>query len=108
MLERLAADYLNQRVYPASLERCRPFTLAVNAAFESSKFTHAISAGHVKRCEKDGQVKTTVNGLDDLMREAWQQGKLLSELGAPWVVRTKSFDTHNYAHFPSSSLAKNS
>jgi predicted dehydrogenase len=107
MLERLVSDYLNHRIYPASLERCRPFTLAVNAAFESSEFTHAIDAKYIRRGEKDGQIKTTVERLDELMRQAWQQGKLLSDLGAPWAVRIKPFRTGSYVHFPSPDLARN-
>ncbi len=105
MLDRLVSDYLNHRIYPGSLERCRPFTLAVNAAFESSQFTHAIDSKYIKRGEKDGQIRTTVEGLDELMRQAWQQGKLLGELGAPWGVETKPFKVAGYVHFPSRSLA---
>jgi predicted dehydrogenase len=100
MLERLASDYENDRPYPGSLEVCRPFTLAVNGAFESSRLTHGIEKDYIHRFDQDGEIKTTVEGLQGLMQQAYQQGKVLSELGAPWAVRTEPFDVTGYRAFP--------
>ena len=104
MLERLADDYEAGTPYLGSLEVCRPFTLAVNGAFESSRFTHGIGREHLRRSDKDGEVQTVVAGLQDLMQQAYQQGKVLSEMGAPWAVRTEPFDVTGYRTFPSDVL----
>ena len=104
MLERLASDYENGRPYLCSLEMCRPFTLAVNGAFESSRFTHGIDKKYIRRFDKDGETKTVVAGLQNLLQQAYQQGRVLSEMGAPWAVRTEPFDVTDYRVFPSADL----
>ncbi len=105
MLERLASDYENERPYLSSLETCRPFTLAVNGAFESSRLTHGIDKEYVRRCDKAGEIKTTIEGLEDRMQQAYEQGQVLSEVGAPWAVKTEPFDLAGYDSFPSAPLA---
>ena len=104
MMERLAEAYENKQPYCGSLEVCRPFTLTVNGAFESSKLTHAIDSKYVKRFEHEDSVKTAVEGLDDLLQAAFEQGKLLSEVGAAWAVKTEPFDLTGYKKFPSGDI----
>ncbi len=105
MLERLVSDYEDDKPYLSSLEICRPFTLAVNGAFESSRLTHGIDTKYVHRLDADSEIKTIVEGLDGLMQQAYEQGKVLSELDAPWAVETEPFDVTGYRSFPSAALA---
>ncbi|MBN1973369.1 MAG: Gfo/Idh/MocA family oxidoreductase [Sedimentisphaerales bacterium] len=104
MLEQLASSYENKKPYCCTLETCRPFTITVNGAFESSGLTHGIDAGYIKRFEKDNSIKTVVDGLQGLMEKAFEQGRLFSELGAPWAVKTVPFDVKNYSKFPSEAI----
>ena len=104
MLGQLADSYENKKPYAGSLELCRPFTLTVNGAFESSKGTHGIDSKYVKRLEHKDSIKTVVNGFDDLMYSAFEQGKLLSEIGVPWAVKTEPFKLAGYTNFPSGDI----
>jgi predicted dehydrogenase len=107
MIEQLVNAYENKKPYVASLEICRPFTLAVNGAFESSKLTHSIDAKYIHSFEHEDSIKTVVEGLDELMQKSHQQGQLFSEVGAPWAVKTKPFMLAKYTKFPSKELAEN-
>ena len=106
MMERLVDSYENKKPYHGSLEICRPFTLTVNGAFESSKGTYGVDANYIRRFEHEDSIKKIVKGLDELMQAAYQQGKLFSELGAgaPWAVKTEPFDLAGYTKFPSDAL----
>ena len=100
MLEQLADAYENRKPYHCTLETCRPFTLTVNGAFESSGLTHGIGSKFVKRFKKEDSIKTVVDDLAQLMKTAFEQGKLFSEIGAPWAIKTKAFDMEGYCRFP--------
>jgi predicted dehydrogenase len=104
MLGELADAYENKRPYYGSLELCRPFTLAVNGAFESSRMTHGINPKYIRRFEYEDSIKTVVNGLDELLLTGYEQGKLLSELGVPWAVKTGPFDMTGYNRFPGDNI----
>jgi predicted dehydrogenase len=104
MLEELADAYENKRPYYGSLELCRPFTLTVNGAFESSRMTHGIASRHIRRFEHQDSIKTVVNHLDKYLLDGYEQGKLLSELGVPWAVKTEPFDMTGYNQFPSDDI----
>ncbi len=104
MLEQLADSYQNKKYYHCTLETCRPFTITVNGAFESSGLTHSIDPKYIKYFEKDDSIKTVVDGLGGLMKTAFEQGKLFSELGAKWTVKTEPFDVEGYSKFPSDAI----
>lgn len=101
MLEQLADSYENKKPYHCTLQMCRPFTITVNGAFESSGRTHGIDARYIRRFEKDDSVKTVVEGFDEIISTAFEKGMLFSQVGAPWSVRTEPFDVTGYKQFPS-------
>ena len=104
MLEELADAYENKRPYYGSLELCRPFTLTVNGAFESSRMTHGINPKYIRRFEHQDSIKTVVSDLDKYLLAGYEQGKLLSELGVPWAVKTGPLDVTGYNQFPSDDI----
>ena len=87
-----------------TLEICRPFTLTVNAAFESSDEIGSIPAEHLRRFDFEESIKTEIKGLSDLMDKAHADGKVFSEIGAPWTRPTKPVETDGYKKFPSRGL----
>ncbi len=105
MLKSLAQSYTDKKPYLVTLEMCRPFMLVVNGAFESCGKPHAIDKKFLTysaETESAGQtVKTVINGIDDLLKEADEKGKLFSELGAKWAVKSKKIDLQRYTQFPS-------
>ena len=104
MLKRIEDSYEKNISYDASLEICRPFTLAVNAAFESSAETYAIDGNYLAKITEDGVSKTMIKGIDDILEKSYTQGKLFSELNIPWAQKTDSFELKDYKQFPISSF----
>ena len=84
-----------------TLEICRPFTLAVNAAFDSSGQIYSVSPEHLRRFDCEESVKTEIKGISDLMDKAHARGKVFSEISAPWTRATKPIQVTDYKKFPS-------
>jgi predicted dehydrogenase len=105
MLKSLAQSYTAKKPYLVTLETCRPFMLVVNGAFESCGRPHAIDKKFLTystETEPAGPtVKTVINGIDDILKEADEKGKLFSELGAKWSAKSKKIDLQRYTQFPS-------
>ena len=99
MLEKLYESYTNNEPFSCSLPTCRPFTTAVNTAFESSGKIHNINSKHIIRTEQGDTIKTIINNIDRLLQEAHVNGRLFSELGVEWAVSPKSFNCQNYTKF---------
>jgi len=78
----------------------RNFTLALNGAFESSRKTHAIDRRFVRRAGAGPEATTVVDGLDEAISRCGPQGRLYSDIGCPWAVKTDPFDLTGYARFP--------
>jgi predicted dehydrogenase len=104
MLEQLADSYVNKKPFNCTLQTCRPFTLVVNGAFESSKLTHGVDTKYLRRFEYQDSIKTVVDGLDEFMKKTFEQSKLFSELSVPWAIKTKPFDVTGYKQFPSDEI----
>ncbi len=103
MLKSMADSYTNNSPYLVPLEMCRPFMLVVNGAFESSNGVNDIDKQYVKRVkQEDGDVKTIIEDIDNVLRTSHEQGKLFSEVGAKWAKKSKKFDLKGYKKFPTS------
>ena len=101
MLERLHDAYVSGEEFDCSLEMTRPFTVTVNAAFDSCGKTHPIAAEHIVRSDFDDTIKTVIKPIDELLATAHENGKLFSEVGAPWAIASKPLKIENYTKFPS-------
>jgi predicted dehydrogenase len=101
MMEMLHDSYVSGEEFDCSLAMTRPFTVTVNAAFESSGKITPISAEHISRSELGDSVKTVIKPIDELLAVAHSNGKLFSEVGSPWAVASKPFKVENYTKFPS-------
>ncbi len=100
MLERLHDSYFSGDEFDCSLAISRPFTVAVNAAFESCGKTHPIASEYIVRSELGDTIKTVIKSIDDFLAIAHSSGKLFSETGCQWAVGSKTFNTENYSEFP--------
>lgn len=100
MFEELCLAHQGEAPYLCDIAMCRPFTLAVNAAFDSNGRPRAIPEKHLKKSPWDGSIKTVVDGIDTALREAHDKGCLLSETGAPWTHTSAEIDARNYEGFP--------
>ncbi len=100
MFEELCFAHQEKSRYLCDVAMCRPFSVAVNAAFDSCGRPKGIPEEHLKRSPFDGSVQTTVHGLDDALRKAYEEGRLLSEIGVPWAAASPVVDTSGYRSFP--------
>ena len=99
MLGKLAEGFENGGKYEATVEMCRPFTLAVNGAFESCGLPHGIPEKHISRFEHGDSIKTVIKGIDHVLEVAHSNGRLFSEMGVEWSKPSKSFNLKNYCNF---------
>ncbi len=89
MLKRLAAAIGQSTPFDAPLTMCRPFTLVVNGAFDSCGAIHDIPTEYITRFDEDDSVATCIDGVENSLMAAHAQGKLLSEVNAPWASGRK-------------------
>jgi predicted dehydrogenase len=106
MLESLFDSYISNKEFACCLGKCRPFTLAVNAAFESCGKPHGIAREEIEKIEQGDNIKKVIKGIDGLLNSAHKQGKLFSEIGTKWSVASKAFCTEDYTKFPSRKLGE--
>ena len=82
------------------LAMCRPFTLAVNGAFESAQQVRPIPPQYLTVTGDGPGRKVVVEGLDAAICQAASQRRLFSDLQLPWAHRTSAVDLADYKHFP--------
>ncbi len=104
MLSKLADAFEAGGDYAVTVETCRPFTLVVNAAFESSGLPGGIEERYISRFEYGDSMKTVINGIDHVLEVAHANGRLFSEMGVEWAGKSKKFATKEYKTFPSARL----
>ncbi len=81
------------------VELTRNFTLVVNGAYESARRIGRIPESIIRRTEEKGSVATYVEGLDELVRRAFDERKLFSEVGADWAREGDWFSVEGYERF---------
>lgn len=81
------------------LQACRSFILAANGAFESSRLTHRIPETYLTYEQKEETTGTVILNVREIIDSAARSGKLFSEAGVEWAVRTEPFELKNYGMF---------
>ncbi len=84
------------------LEQTRQIVLALNGAHESSGSIIVIDDEHVKKVKDAQGTRLVVTGIDDVITQCAEQGKLPSDLDKPpaWAKPTKPFSLEDYFSFP--------
>jgi len=106
MLESVAASLAGQSLYKADLRVCRPFTLTVNCAYESSGQVHHIDDLYITTSNEQKGVKTVIDGIDEAIKYAHKTGTLLGDSGLDWTVKTIPYKTAGYSFFPQAQSLK--
>jgi len=73
-------------------------TICANGAHESS-LIHAVPQDSIVRTPQDGSVKTEIAGIDEIMQQAFQEEKLLSEINVPWAKPGPAVSMKGYRCF---------
>lgn len=77
----------------------RPFTVAVNGAYESGAPPRGIDPQYVTREKRGDKVFTAINGIQELLDRCYREFLTYNDAGAPWGYATDWFDTTNYTRF---------
>ncbi len=101
MLEYFSHSLTNGEAFLCDLNISRPFTVAVNAAFDSHGLPAPIPNYDLQRHPFGDSIQTVITGINDWLARAHKSGSLLSEIGVPWASPGTPVDTNGYARFPS-------
>jgi predicted dehydrogenase len=101
MIEHLCRTLRSDEPLIGSLEMTRPFTLAVNAAFESVETINTIPANALDCVMVRGNEKqVAIAGMGEILKRAFEANALFSEIGVSWARKSEVFGTKNYMRFP--------
>ena len=100
MLKDVAACFESGRAYKVPLVLCRPFTLCVNGAFDSSGQPADIDPAHVVKSRHNGMPITLIKDIVPIMQRAHASSQLLSEIQVPWARRGRPIVMKAYSSFP--------
>lgn len=100
MLADLADSFHKALPYKVSLGLCRPFTLCVNGAFDSSGAAVVIDAAHIVKEIRNGSALTLIRDIAPIMQQAHHQSRLLSEIEIPWAKSGQPVEMKDYTFFP--------
>lgn len=105
MIEHLCRAFRTGRPYWCTLDTLRPFTVAVNGAFDSAGSIHSIPGNYIHSEEQNGTNCLSIPGIETIMEDAFASNSLYSEMGVPWAKKGELLDTTRYAHFPTRFVA---
>ena len=81
--------------FSTALHDTRGYVLTTNGMLMSSGGIHSIDEAHLRQYQRGEETGYEVKGLREAVYQSYQTGKLFSELGLPWAVRTSSFAVEN-------------
>ncbi len=101
MIEHLCRTMRSDEPLICALADTRPFTLAVNAAFESVGTINTIPAEALDCVTvRETEKQVAITGMGNILKKAFEANALFSETGVPWARASEPFSTENYTHFP--------
>lgn len=101
MIEHLCRAYRGDAALIGELSTLRPFTLCINAAFESVGSIVTIPESSLDTVTvRERETQVTIRGMGDILQEAYDRNALFSELQLPWAQKSTVFETKEYTHFP--------
>ena len=86
----------------SSLEVGRTQTLCINGAHESCPDVHGFPPSVVSEVSRGDQRFRVVAGLEELLHQSADEGKLFSELGLTWAKESEPYSLRDYSYFPAS------
>ena len=82
-----------------------PHVLAINLAFESNKGVTVVPEQYCRtQLASDGTPLVRIRDMEEVLRRAFAEGRLFSEVGAPWARASSLVEAAGYERFPSAAL----
>lgn len=101
MVEHLCRNLRSNEPLIGGLVNMRPFTLSVNAAFESVGSIHTIPESALDCVTvRETETQVAIEGMSDILKQAYEQNALFSEIGVLWARNSEVFETAGYTQFP--------
>ena len=101
MIEHLCRSLRGDEPLIGELANLRPFTLSVNAAFESVGSIHSIPKSALDCVTvRETETQVAIEGMGAILKEAYERNALFSEIGVAWARKSEVFETAGYTHFP--------
>lgn len=101
MIEHLCRTMRSAEPLICSLEITRPFTLTVNAAFDSVGTIHTIPDDALDCVMvRENEKQVAIAGMGRVLEQAFEANALFSEIGVPWARESEVFSTKGYTKFP--------
>ncbi|GCE08821.1 Gfo/Idh/MocA family protein [Dictyobacter aurantiacus] len=101
LMQHLYRKVADPQSFVCDLDIAGAHVLAFDGAYESSPI-HQLEPALLSRFEESGSIKTVIEGIDDIIKQAFTQEKLFSELETvPWARPGKVIPLSSYTHFPS-------
>ena len=83
----------------------RPFVVAINGAYESAGKIVPVPRELVREFETEyGEYKTVLEGIDEIIDEAFEKRALFSDLGIKWAIPSAEVNVEAYKAFNPFSL----
>ena len=79
---------------------CRPYVLALNAAFESGGPPKRVAAEFKHNLVAENLQQVVIEGIEQDLETAFSKRLLLSEVGVPWASASPVFTCKGYTEFP--------
>lgn len=100
MFESLCHSLVEKQRFLLELKTCRPFTVAVNAAFDSCGVPLSVPEEFISVERAAESSRTVIRGINDAILSAHASGLLLSECGVPWATPSQIVTVERYDSFP--------
>jgi predicted dehydrogenase len=101
MIEHLCRSLRGDEPLIGELANLRPFTLSVNAAFESVGSIHSIPKSALDCVTvRETETQVAIEGMGAILKQAYESNALFSEIGVSWAHKSEVFETAGYTHFP--------
>lgn len=83
----------------ATLATSLPFVQCINGAYLSAREIRPIPSELVREYEEAGVRKTAVDGVPEVLDEAFARRQLLSDIGVPWAKASRAVDVRGLREF---------
>lgn len=101
MIEHLCRTLRSDEPMIGELVNIRPFTLSVNAAFESVGSIHTIPKSALDFVTvRESETQVAIRGMEGILKQAYERNALFSEIDVSWARGSEVFETNGYSHFP--------
>ena len=104
MLTTILNDLIQEKPQFLDAAACRPYVVALNAAFDSNGPPKPIAAEFRHTSVSENLQQMVIENIERDLEMCFNQRRLFSELGIPWASASPRFACNGYSSFPTNPL----